>query len=110
MPGETSKQLNITMGGNYQVKVFNAYDCDRMSTGLVISSTGLSIDEVFSTLNIFPNPTQSVVALEFGVSLESDMTVQVMDIAGRTIIQIRLLQVRRYTESTFLNSWLDRTR
>ena len=85
MPGETSKQLNITMGGNYQVKVFNAYDCDRMSTGLVISSTGLSIDEVFSTLNIFPNPTQSVVALEFGVSLESDMTVQVMDIAGRTI-------------------------
>ena len=85
IPGETSKQLNITMGGNYQVKVFNAYDCDRMSTGLVISSTGLSIDEVFSTLNIFPNPTQSVVALEFGVSLESDMTVQVMDIAGRTI-------------------------
>ena len=85
MPGENSKQLNIVMGGNYQVKVFNAYDCDRMSTGLVISSTGLSIDEVFSTLNIFPNPTQSAVVLEFGVSLESDMTIQVMDIAGRTI-------------------------
>ena len=83
--GETSKQLNITTGGNYQVKVFNAYDCDRMSTGLVISSTGLSIDEVFNTLNIFPNPTQSLVVLEFGVSLESDMSIQVIDIAGRTV-------------------------
>ena len=85
IPGATSKQLNITTGGNYQVKVFNAYDCDRLSTGLVISSTGLSIDEVFNTMKIFPNPTQSVVALEFGVALESDMTIQVMDIAGRAV-------------------------
>jgi hypothetical protein len=85
IPGETSKQLNITTGGNYQVKVFNAYDCDRMSTGLVISSTGLSIDEVFNRMKIFPNPTQSIVALEFGVALESDMTIQLIDIAGRVV-------------------------
>ena len=90
------------------MKVFNAYDCDRMSTGLVISSTGLSIDEVFSIEHL-PNPTQSVVALEFG-ALESDITVQVMDIAGRTIYSNTITAGTQYTESTFLNSWLDRTR
>jgi hypothetical protein len=85
LPGENAKQLNITSGGNYQVKVFNAYDCERMSTGFVISSTGLSVEEVLNTMDIFPNPTQNMVSIEFGATIDNDMSIQIIDIAGRMI-------------------------
>ena len=83
--GETNKDLFITQGGNYQVAVYNAFGCFRRSTGFVISSTGLSVEELLKDVTIYPNPTSSQVSVEFNWASESDLDVQLVDMLGRTM-------------------------
>mgnify|MGYP006075139793 CR=1 FL=1 len=83
--GETNKDLSITQGGNYQVEVYNAYGCFRRSTGFVISSTGLNIEELLKTVSIYPNPTTSFVSISFSSALESEVQVRLIDLLGRTL-------------------------
>ena len=88
MVGETNKDLSITQGGNYQVEVYNAYGCFRRSTGFVISSTGLNIEELLKTVSIYPNPTTSFVSISFSSALESEVQVRLIDLLGRTRWQV----------------------
>jgi len=83
--GETNQDLFITQGGNYQVEVYNAFGCYRRSTGFVISSTGLSVEELLKDVSIYPNPTSSQVSIVFNWALESDLSVEVIDMLGRTL-------------------------
>ena len=83
--GETNQDLFITQGGNYQVEVYNAFGCFRRSTGFVISSTGLSVEELLKDVSIYPNPTSSQVSIVFNWALESDLSVEVIDMLGRSL-------------------------
>ena len=83
--GETNQDLFISQGGNYQVEVYNAFGCYRRSTGFVISSTGLSVEELLKDVSIYPNPTSSQVSIVFNWALESDVRVELVDMLGRTL-------------------------
>jgi hypothetical protein len=85
--GQTNQDLFITQGGNYQVEVYNIYGCNRRSTGFVISSTGLSVEELLKNVDIYPNPTTSSVSIAFTNAIDSEMDVVVMDMLGRTLYQ-----------------------
>jgi len=67
------------------VEVYNAFGCFRRSTGFVISSTGLSVEELLKDVSIYPNPTSSQVSIVFNWALESDLSVEVIDMLGRSL-------------------------
>jgi hypothetical protein len=83
--GAKNKQYVFNQGGKYEVVVFNAYGCGTMSEGFVISNGGLSVEEVITSVRLFPNPTSSAVTLETSFEAAEDFTVTLVDMVGSVV-------------------------
>ena len=83
--GAKNKQYSFTQGGKYEVVVFNAYGCGTMSEGFVISSNGLSVEEIVTSVRLFPNPTSSSVTLETSFEAAEDLQVTLVDMLGSIV-------------------------
>lgn len=44
------------------------------------------------TMNIFPNPTQDIIQLQIDASLQSDLTMELIDMKGSRILEKRLFE------------------
>jgi hypothetical protein len=83
--GAKSKQYVFTAGGKYEVVVFNAYGCGTMSEGFVINANGLSVEEIITSVRLFPNPTSSSVTLETSFEAAEDLQVTLVDMVGSVV-------------------------
>jgi hypothetical protein len=83
--GAKSKQYVFTAGGKYEVVVFNAYGCGTMSEGFVINANGLSVEEIITSVRLFPNPTSSSVTLETSFEAAEDLQVTLVDMLGSVV-------------------------
>jgi hypothetical protein len=83
--GAKNKQYVFTAGGKYEVVVFNAYGCGTMSEGFVINANGLSVEEIITSVRLFPNPTSSSVTLETSFEAAEDLQVTLVDMVGSVV-------------------------
>lgn len=83
--GAKNKQYIFAQGGKYEVVVFNAYGCGTMSEGFVIGTNGLSVEEVITSVRLFPNPTSASVTLETSFEAADDFTVTLVDMVGSVV-------------------------
>ena len=62
IPGATSIDYAPTQGGSYYVEVLNSSGCVGQSDPITFS--GVGIDELMTTVSIYPNPTSGVVHIQ----------------------------------------------
>ncbi|PLX08294.1 MAG: hypothetical protein C0596_07680 [Marinilabiliales bacterium] len=81
--GETGQSYVCTADGDYYAIMSNA-NCSTQSNTITITGT---FAELFSAegLNVFPNPTDSKLYVEF--KEYSELTVKVLDYTGKTILE-----------------------
>lgn len=83
----TSIIVSPTITTNYTVSGTNAGGCNSTDSVLVTVNTCLSINELnfINTLNVFPNPAQEEVTLQFHTNETGNYTINVIDVYGRIV-------------------------
>jgi len=85
--GETTQTIDVTTGGSYTVDVTDGNGCSASHTITVIEEICTGIGDVGSltTIETYPNPTNGVLNVRIKGSTSSDITMQLMNLAGQQI-------------------------
>lgn len=84
--GDTNQTLNVNQNGSYAVIVSNSY-CSDTSTCVIIQSVGLKERSSSSSLNVYPNPTNSIISIDYKSKIE---LIELYDISGRHVLKLEL--------------------
>ena len=55
------------------------WECDNNTT-----NTSISVKDIFSEINIYPNPTNSIVNIEVELNKEQPLSIKLIDMLGKT--------------------------
>lgn len=94
IPGETAQTFTATSNGSYAVRV-NQNGCADTSSCYVISTIGVYENSDFTSIAIYPNPTNGKVHVKFGKKLNS-VTYSLLDPQGRVISQNKMLEIETF--------------
>jgi hypothetical protein len=81
--GQTGQQFSATTNGNYAVEITQE-GCTATSACVAIVNVGIEEDLFTSSINVFPNPTQDQLTLDFGDNY-NDWNFKVLNIMGENI-------------------------
>lgn len=88
-PGSTSANPShtYTTNGTYTVTLTVTGPCgsDTYTMTVVITQVGLQDNDLSNTLSLFPNPNDGNFTLSFEFTSQKDVTIEVMDMAGRIL-------------------------
>lgn len=95
IPGATNYSYNVTLNGNYRVKVYDTNGCSNLSDGYAVNT--LDVDDVNQTeeVSIFPNPANDMVY----INSKQDVQIIIATIDGKSIINSREKQINITTLS-----------
>jgi hypothetical protein len=82
IPGETNRSLTLTKPGSYAVIITPEY-CSELSNCIEVTS-GFD-EENLENLNLYPNPTNGKIFLEFNSS-KNNIQIHIKNILGQTIL------------------------
>jgi hypothetical protein len=73
--------------GEYLVKVWNENGCSNISD--IFNLTTNEVNEIpgVSSIEIYPNPTNGLLSIDFDLTEEKDIEIQIYDITGKVILQ-----------------------
>ena len=80
--GATSKSFNASKNGIYAVEVTNGNCIDTSDCVTILLASALK-DELFTNVNVYPNPNDGLVNIDLGDL--KDVTISVYDLAGKLI-------------------------
>ncbi len=89
--GATTRSINVTKGGTYSVKNYNAGSCYSSSlpvTVILIYTTrqaGTSDEKSISSIVTYPNPSNGQFNVSFSCEKEQSCTISIYDLSGRII-------------------------
>ncbi|MCF8226388.1 MAG: T9SS type A sorting domain-containing protein [Bacteroidales bacterium] len=100
----TSGMLEIYDGAEYSVTIVFSFDCILTATSTVDvkNLTGLSDELSGDNVNIYPNPTRNMVQIDITNNYIGDITVEITNIAGQTILNRKISK-----QSQLLNITMD---
>jgi PKD domain/Secretion system C-terminal sorting domain len=92
--------------GTYTVTLTVTGPCgtDTYTQVITISQVGLQDNDLASTLNLFPNPNDGRFTIAFEFSKAKDVTIEIMDVAGRIIYSEQSSDVTSYRKEIGLAS------
>ncbi len=99
MGGETSAQLNLTLGGKYECVVTNAYGCNGLSNTILIgdeysNEPTLDVEELeLGEVSILPNPNNGQFSINLSNQFTGNVSVDVYDLRGARIRTINFEDV-----------------
>ena len=79
-----SQSVNITFNGNYYCIAIDANNCQSDTITYFYSETSIDDSEI-SSFNIYPNPSEGFLILECTSILNSDLTVNLIDVIGQYV-------------------------
>lgn len=87
IPGETNQTLDISLYGPgfYSIWVDNGSGCQASSTVVYLTPTGINNLALFSGVEISPNPAFDVLNITFKASVDSDVSLTVVNSLGQTV-------------------------
>ena len=91
--GETTQTIDVTVGGSYSVEVTDGNGCSASHTISVVEEICTGIGDIGSltTIETYPNPTNGVLNVRIKGSTSSDITIQMMNLAGQQIEARRVM-------------------
>jgi len=84
--GATSQTYSPTTKGKYKVKVTNANGCSTFSDPVDYYNSAIADMSGLQSLNIFPNPANSLATLEFTSTVKQAAQLSIIDINGKTVM------------------------
>jgi len=89
---ETSEDISALVAGSYEVIVTDANGCmDSVTTTI---STQVSIDEKGNvTMNVYPNPSNGIINIEFSQNI--DGTITVFDAVGQIVLVEKITSTKQ---------------
>lgn len=74
--------------GNYTLEVTDANGCLLLREGIIVDNiTGIVDRDLKSSINIFPNPTNGLVQIEFDLNERQFVEIEVFDFTGKKILE-----------------------
>ncbi len=83
---ETGQSFTPTANGSYAVTITSG-SCTTTSACVTITTAGIPSVSAMAAVQVFPNPVVDQLVVKSGSGL-SDMTIQVMDMAGRVLLTV----------------------
>ncbi len=87
--GATMQTYTATQNGQYSVEVTNAVGCAGISTPQDVTVTAIEFTEVFTALDIFPNPNQGQFTVRIAMEQSQDLELKVVNLMGQEVYQHR---------------------
>lgn len=84
-----SQNVNITFNGNYYCIAIDANNCQSDTIKYFYSETSIN-DSEFSNFNIYPNPTNDYLNIEFESINEQNYSIYLVDLLGKKILLDRI--------------------
>ncbi|HLG02149.1 MAG TPA: PKD domain-containing protein, partial [Bacteroidia bacterium] len=87
-----------TANGTYTVTLTVTGPCgtDTYTQVITISQVGIRDNDLANTLSIYPNPNDGRFTIAFEFSQPKDVTVEVLDVAGRVIFNDKAIGISNY--------------
>lgn len=95
------RSIPLTFDGNYHVKVTNTEGCFAISDTLIIKNLSISSVHRNNDINVYPNPSQSIVNIDASVAIN----VEIKDIQGRSIASVNnatQIDISSYADGMYL--------
>lgn len=89
-----------TLNGTYTVTLTVTGPCgtDTYTQVITITEVGVLDNELENTLSIYPNPNNGQFTVSFGFTAETDVTVELTDMAGRVISSVQQNNVTNFQQ------------
>ncbi len=81
--GGTQRVLTINRLGKYQVRVTNSLGCTNTSGDFEV--TTLSVEDITSSVSLYPNPTHDFAVLEMNNDIIGQVNITITDVLGRKV-------------------------
>jgi hypothetical protein len=82
--GAATPLTNVTAGGTYSVTTTAQNGCQATDTVVVTSDPCLGVNEMNSTISIYPNPTNSTVVIQLDYAM--DFTYKIFNTEGKLLL------------------------
>ena len=82
--GKTTNALNFTLSSSNTNEVDFRVDVNSTTVDVSIA-TGINPVSAFSYVKLYPNPVQNELNIDFGSELNTDVSIQLLDVSGRLI-------------------------
>tara|TARA_B100000508_G_scaffold55003_3_gene42668 strand:- start:33337 stop:37557 length:4221 start_codon:yes stop_codon:yes gene_type:complete len=89
--------ITMTQSGQYTVVITNENGCESQNSGnFDMDTTGLENLDLAEALNVYPNPTDGIINIDFNGYTE-EMSINVIDAIGRVVINNRVVDTNNKT-------------
>jgi len=88
IPNSNSVSITATASGNYEVEVFYTDGCSEISAPFVLLVTNIEINNFKGNIIVYPNPTSSILNVEFSDSKLYVATI--VDFLGKEVLKERI--------------------
>ena len=82
IPGATSQIYHVDVSGNYSVAVTDEYGCWAISNPTYVVLVNSSNDLIYNTFRVFPNPFTDFSTIEYFITANSKVSIDVYNIFG----------------------------
>ena len=82
IPGATSKSYTASTNGNYSVRVEDGNGCFNISDVYTLANIGLTEREANLAFNLYPNPTNGAIYIEFNLDAADEVQYSLFNIQG----------------------------
>ncbi len=104
-PNGTGTSHQPSYPGNYALVATNSYGCSDTSTTLQVSSLFGLEEQLFGNIQLYPNPAQHQINLQFIAYASSEMQFQIIDAMGKVLFQEQVFVMQgNYTKSFQIQS------
>ena len=88
IPNSNSVSITATASGNYEVEVFYTDGCSEISAPFILLVTNIEINNFKGNIIVYPNPTSSILNIEFSDSKVYVATI--VDFLGKEVLKERI--------------------
>ena len=82
----TTQTIDVTMTDTFMVTVTDTNGCSNSDTISVQFSIGVNQLAVSDLLEVYPNPASDKVNIHLNMNQQSDLSIRIVDLKGRTVI------------------------
>ena len=98
----TTQTNTANSSGNYCVTVTDVNNCSASDCAYVEFSVGVKNDIHANVFNLYPNPSNGIVTIEFQ-DLHSANNFKILDITGKTILNKKIYSIKETIDLSFLS-------
>jgi hypothetical protein len=81
--------------GNYIVGVIDSNGCSNISSGFLVTLTGIKNVNSVTTINVFPNPFNDIFSLQISTLKQENVSLSLYNISGEVVKENTIISNRK---------------